>query len=120
MEIWKEFTFEAAHRLASVPLGHKCGRLHGHSFRARLYISGPLSNGVGWVLDFAEIKQVWDTYCGVELDHRYLNEVAGMGDDPTSERIAVWVWQRVKPLLPWLSAVEVSETCNSGVTYRGE
>ncbi|MFP3499961.1 6-carboxytetrahydropterin synthase, partial [Pseudomonas sp. SIMBA_059] len=47
MEIFKEFTFESAHRLPHVPEGHKCGRLHGHSFKVGLHLTGPLDPHTG-------------------------------------------------------------------------
>jgi queuosine biosynthesis protein QueD len=118
MEIFKEFTIEAAHRLPNVPEGHKCARLHGHSFRIRVHLEGPLDAHLGWVMDFADIKRA---YKPVEdaLDHRYLNEIPGL-ENPTSENLARWVWQRLKPELPALSRVQVMETCTSGCEYRGD
>lgn len=117
MEIFKEFDFEAAHRLPNVPEGHKCARLHGHSFKVRLVVSGKIGAQTGWVMDFGDIKKafkpVWD-----RLDHHYLNEIPGL-ENPTSENIAVWIWQELKPLLPQLSRIEIRETCTSGCIYSG-
>jgi len=118
MEIWKDFTFEAAHRLPNVPDGHKCARLHGHSFKTRIYVEGPLDPEMGWVVDFADIKAAFKDL-ERQLDHNYLNEIEGL-DNPTSENIAVWIWARVKPQLPLMSKIVVRETCNSGCVYRGE
>jgi 6-pyruvoyltetrahydropterin/6-carboxytetrahydropterin synthase len=118
MEIFKEFTFEAAHRLPNLPPEHKCSRLHGHSFHVRICVTGPVGDSSGWVMDFGDIKAVCKPVID-ELDHRYLNEIEGL-ENPTSERIAQWLWQRIKPRLPQLSAVEVRETCTSGCRYRGE
>jgi 6-pyruvoyltetrahydropterin/6-carboxytetrahydropterin synthase len=117
MEIFKEFTFEAAHRLPNVPEGHKCARLHGHSFRVRVTIAGPVDPQLGWVMDFADVKRACRA---VEdrLDHRYLNEIEGL-ENPTSEVLARWIWQQLAPDLP-LTAVEVRETCTTGCVYRGE
>ena len=117
MEIFKEFVFEAAHRLPNVPEGHKCGRLHGHSFRIAIYIDGPVDRTSGWVRDFSEIKDIFAPLYE-RLDHNYLNEIPGL-ENPTSEVLAVWVWQELKPLLPELSAVRIHETCTSGCIYRG-
>jgi 6-pyruvoyltetrahydropterin/6-carboxytetrahydropterin synthase len=115
-EIFKEFTFEAAHRLPNVPPDHKCARLHGHSFRVIVHIEGPV-DVTGWVRDFADItcamKPVLD-----RLDHYYLNDVEGL-DNPTSEILTRWIWERLSPSLPELSQVVVNETCTSGATYRG-
>jgi len=118
MEIWKEFTFEAAHRLPNVPEDHQCGRLHGHSFRMRIHVEGPLDPELAWVMDFADIKSVFKPLYE-RLDHNYLNEIEGL-ENPTSENIAIWIWSRLQGSLPGLSAVVVSETCNSGCIYRGE
>ncbi|MEX1362170.1 MAG: 6-carboxytetrahydropterin synthase QueD [Nannocystaceae bacterium] len=117
MLIFKEFTFEAAHRLPNVPPAHKCGRLHGHSFRARLYVSGPVGETTGWVLDFAEIKQAFAPLYE-QLDHHYLNEIPGL-DNPTSENIARWIWRNLRPQLPSLARVEIFETCTSGCVFEG-
>lgn len=117
MEIFKEFTFEAAHRLPNLPPEHKCSRLHGHSFRVRVCVSGPVDDRTGWVLDFGDIKALCKPVID-ELDHRYLNEIPGL-ENPTSERIAMWLWDRIRPQLPLLSAVEVRETCTAGCRYEG-
>jgi 6-pyruvoyltetrahydropterin/6-carboxytetrahydropterin synthase len=118
MEIFKEFTFEAAHDLPNTPEGHKCRRLHGHSFRVRLSVEGEVDPVTGWVMDYAEIKAafkpIWDL-----LDHHYLNNIPGL-ENPTSEVIAKWIWAELKPLLPELSEVKLWETCTAGCTYRGE
>jgi 6-pyruvoyltetrahydropterin/6-carboxytetrahydropterin synthase len=117
-EIFKEFTFEAAHRLPYVPDGHKCRRLHGHSFRVALHVSGPVDPSSGWLMDFAEIKARFQPLFD-QLDHNYLNEIEGL-DNPTSENIARWIWDRLKPTLPQLAQVVLHETCTSGALYRGE
>ena len=114
MEIFKEFTFEAAHRLPRVPVWHKCGRLHGHSYRVEVRVEGPVAERAGWVMDFAYIKAAWVPLDNL-LDHRYLNEVDGLAN-PTSENLARWIWDHLD--LP-LSAVTVRETCTSGCTFRG-
>jgi 6-pyruvoyltetrahydropterin/6-carboxytetrahydropterin synthase len=118
MEIFKEFIFEAAHRLPNVPAGHKCSRLHGHSWRGAIYVQGPVDPHAGWVMDFGEIKQKFSPIYE-SLDHHYLNDVPGL-ENPTSEVVARWIWQQLKPVLPQLSKVIVHETCTSGAIYRGE
>ncbi len=117
MEIYKDFTFEAAHRLPAVPEGHKCRRLHGHSFRVRVVVCGSRGERSGWIQDFADLKEAFQPL-HEQLDHRYLNEVPGLAN-PTSENLAVWIWERLQPRLPLLSRVEVRETCTSGCIYRG-
>lgn len=116
-EIYKRFTVEAAHRLPNVPPGHKCARLHGHSFGIELRVRGALDPELGWVQDFADIKAIFKPIYE-QLDHHYLNDIPGL-ENPTSERLAVWIWDRLKPQLPGLSAVVVQETCTSGCEYRG-
>jgi 6-pyruvoyltetrahydropterin/6-carboxytetrahydropterin synthase len=118
VEIFKTFTLESAHRLPNVPEGHKCARVHGHSFRVELHVSGPVNPHLGWVMDFAEIKQAFEPLFQ-RLDHRYLNDVPGL-DNPTSEQLARYIWQELKPALPLLSRVVVHETCTSGASFAGE
>lgn len=118
VEIFKEFTFESAHRLPHVPEGHKCGRLHGHSFKVGLHLTGPLDPHTGWIRDFAEIKAVFKPIYE-QLDHNYLNDIPGL-ENPTSEVIAKWIWDQIKPLLPELSKVRIHETCTSGCEYSGD
>jgi 6-pyruvoyltetrahydropterin/6-carboxytetrahydropterin synthase len=117
MELFKVFQIEAAHRLPHVPVGHKCARIHGHSFRIEIHVEGPVDPQLGWVMDYAEIKSAFAPLFDA-LDHRYLNEIAGL-ENPTSERLAQWIWQQLKPNLPALSEVVVHETCTSGCRYRG-
>jgi 6-pyruvoyltetrahydropterin/6-carboxytetrahydropterin synthase len=118
MEIFKEFTFEAAHRLPNVPPDHKCARLHGHSFRVRVQIEGQPGEETGWVRDFADLTCAMQPVLD-RLDHYYLNEVPGL-ENPTSELLARWIWDRLTPSLPELSQVVVHETCTSGCVYRGD
>ena len=117
MDIFRVFSIEAAHRLPNVPAGHKCARLHGHSFRVELHVSGAVDAHTGWVMDFAELKRLFEpTY--ERLDHQYLNDVPGL-ENPTSENLARWIWKELRPQLPGLSRVVVHETCTSGCAYSG-
>jgi 6-pyruvoyltetrahydropterin/6-carboxytetrahydropterin synthase len=118
VELYKLFRIEAAHHLPRVPEGHKCRRLHGHSFEIEIHIEGPVRTEEGWVQDFADISRAF-TPLYEQLDHHYLNEVPGL-ENPTSENLARWIWQRLQPALPLLSQVIVRETCTSGCIYRGE
>ena len=117
VELRKTFQFEAAHRLPRLREDHKCRRLHGHSFKVELAIAGECDSKLGWLMDYADIaeafKPLWE-----QLDHRYLNEVSGL-ENPTSETIAVWIWDRLKPKLPLLIEVVVAETCTARCVYRG-
>jgi 6-pyruvoyltetrahydropterin/6-carboxytetrahydropterin synthase len=118
MDIFKQFTIEAAHRLPNVPPGHKCARLHGHSFGIELHVRGEPDPATGWVMDFADIKAAFAPLFE-QLDHHYLNDIEGL-DNPTSENLALWIWQHLRPDLPTLAEVVVRETCTAGVRYCGE
>jgi 6-pyruvoyltetrahydropterin/6-carboxytetrahydropterin synthase len=118
MKIFREFTFEAAHQLPHVPPGHKCARMHGHSFRCEVHVEGPVGERSGWVIDFADIKDAFEPL-RVQLDHNCLNEIDGLSN-PTSENLARWIWRRLKPRMPLLKRILVSETVNSGCIYEGE
>ncbi len=111
------FRFEAAHRLPAVPEGHKCARLHGHSFEVEIGVRGPVDERSGWLLDFQSLHDAWEPL-GEALDHRYLNDIEGL-DNPTSENLARWIWQRLSPRLPELCRVTVAETCEARCRYEG-
>lgn len=117
VEIFKRFHIEAAHRLPHVPADHKCSRLHGHSFQVEIHVAGEPGSQSGWVMDFADLKLAFRPIFE-QLDHRYLNDIEGL-ENPTSENLAIWIWERLKPTLPALSRVVVNETCTSGCVYRG-
>ncbi|WP_082079711.1 6-carboxytetrahydropterin synthase QueD [Williamsia herbipolensis] len=118
MEVFREFNFEAAHRLPNVPEGHKCSRLHGHSYKFVVQVAGPVDENLGWVMDFGEIKAVVQPVVR-ELDHYYLNEISGL-ENPTSEVLARWLWGKIFPGLRGLQSIEVRETCSSGCRYVGD
>ncbi len=118
MEIFKKFGFEAAHYLPRVEKGHKCGVTHGHHYQVTVFINGTVGSDSGWLRDFAEIDTAFRPLLE-QLDHQLLNEVEGL-PNPTSECLAVWVWERLSQRLPGLSQVMVQETENSGCIYRGQ
>ena len=118
MEIFKEFTFEAAHRLPHVPEGHKCARLHGHSYQVAVHVRGAVDPASGWIADFADVKRAFQPIHD-QLDHHYLNEIDGLSN-PTTEILARWIWQRLKPAVPGLSRLVIRETCTAGCVYQGE
>ena len=118
MQIYKEFSIEAAHRLPNVPEGHKCARLHGHSFMVSIHVEGAVGDDSGWVMDFGDIKTAFAPIYA-QLDHHYLNDIDGL-ENPTSENLALWIWRKLKPELPLLSAITIKETCTSGCVYRGD
>ena len=115
MDIFKIFQIEAAHRLPHLPEGHKCARLHGHSFRIEVHVRGEPDPALGWVMDFAELKVAFEPVFE-QLDHRYLNDVPGL-ENPTCEQLARWIWQALKPSLPRLHRIVVHETCTAGCAY---
>ena len=111
------FSFEAAHRLPNAPEGHKCTRLHGHSYRVELVCEGEADPATGWLVDFGEIKRAFAPL-HEQLDHRYLNEIDGL-ENPTAENLARWIWVRLKPHLATLAQVNIVETCTARCEYRG-
>ncbi len=117
MDLYKIFQIEAAHRLPNVPTGHKCARMHGHSFRIEVHARGDVDPNFGWVMDFAEIKLAFAPIFE-QIDHHCLNEVAGL-ENPTSENLAAWIFARLAPQLPLLHKIVIHETCTSGCTYYG-
>jgi len=118
MDIFKTFTLECAHRLPNVPAGHKCARMHGHSFRVEVHVSGPVDANSGWVMDFADVRDAFEPLFK-RLDHRCLNDVPGL-ENPTSENLARWIWRELAQQLPQLSRVVIHETCTSGCSYAGQ
>ena len=117
VELEKTFRFEAAHLLPNVPADHKCRRLHGHSFRFDVIVEGEVDPAKGYLIDYGDIKKAADPLVR-RLDHFYLNEIEGL-TNPTSENLAKWIWERLKPTLPLLSSVVVHETCTSTCEYKG-
>lgn len=117
MDIFNIFSLESARRLPNLPAEHPCSRVHGHSFKVEVHVSGPLDLKLGWVLDFADVEKAWAPVKAA-LDHRYLNEVPGL-DNPTSEILAMWIWDKLKPALPRLSKIVIQETAASGCAYTG-
>lgn len=117
IELVKDFRFEAAHYLPNVPEGHKCRRMHGHSFRGEIAVRGHVDPATGWLIDFADLRRSVDPIVA-RLDHYLLNEVEGL-ENPTAERVAVWIWERLAPGLPQLHRVTIEETCTSRCHYFG-
>jgi 6-pyruvoyltetrahydropterin/6-carboxytetrahydropterin synthase len=111
------FTVAASRRLTGVPSDHPCARLHGHTFQIRVTVRGPIHPTTGFVQDFAELQAAWAPL-HEQLDHHYLNDVPGL-ENPTSERLAQWIWRALKPALPALASITIGETGDSTVTYRG-
>ena len=117
MKIVQAFTFEAAHRLPNVPQTHRCFRMHGHSYRVELHLEGPIDPHTGFVVDFFDVESAFAPLLG-RLDHNCLNDIEGL-ENPTAEHIAIWIYDRIKPILPYLSTVVVFETPESRAEYDG-
>jgi 6-pyruvoyltetrahydropterin/6-carboxytetrahydropterin synthase len=117
VQLTKSFHFEAAHDLPTFPEGHKCRRLHGHSFRFDVIVEGEVPPEKGYLIDYGDIKTAAEPVVK-RLDHFYLNQIEGL-QNPTSENIARWIFDQLRPALPQLSAIIVHETCTSACEYRG-
>src|SRR5258708_6566119 len=117
VELEKDFSLECAHRLPRVPEGHKCARMHGHSFRVTVRVAGEVDERLGWLQDYAEVSRAFAPVHEA-LDHRSLNDVPGL-ENPTSEVLAGWIFERLSGELPLLESVTVAETCTARCTYRG-
>jgi len=117
MDIYKVFKFDAAHHLTCVSAGHKCAKLHGHSFRVEIHLRGPADSRTGWVMDFADITAAFEPILD-QLDHKNLNNIPGL-ENPTSENLCRWIWQRLQSALPQLCKIIVQESPESGCIYEG-
>lgn len=111
-KLWKDFTFEAAHQLTKVPVGHQCGRLHGHSYKVRIHCSGKLDPEKDWVVDYADIAKAVRPIVD-RLDHTFLNH--HLEFETTAENLAYWFCCEVSKSLPSLYAVELFETPTTSV-----
>lgn len=118
VELVKGFAFESAHRLPCAPEGHKCRRLHGHSFKCEVAVRGEVDPATGWFIDYAEIAEAFEPVRR-QLDHYYLNEIEGL-ENATSENLARWIWERLEGRLRGLHRVTIQETCTARCDYYGE
>lgn len=117
MIIYKQFSFDSAHFLPHVPEGHKCGNMHGHTYLLTVFIEGKPEEKSGWIIDYGDLKKVIKPIID-ELDHHLLNEIPGL-ENPTSENLSIWLWNKIKPLVSGLKKIELKETPSSGVIYEG-
>jgi 6-pyruvoyltetrahydropterin/6-carboxytetrahydropterin synthase len=118
VRLTRDFAFEAAHLLPKAPEGHKCRRLHGHSFRVEVTVEGEVDPETGWFLDYGVMAAAVEPV-RAKLDHYYLNEVPGL-ENATSENLARWIWERLRGALPSLARITVHETCEARCEYEGE
>ena len=117
MIIYKSFSFDSAHYLPRVPAGHKCGGMHGHTYTLKVFISGVPEPHSGWILDYTDLKKEINPLIDM-LDHKILNDIPGL-ENPTSEQVSIWLWDKIKPVFPGLIRIELNETPSSGVIYEG-
>ena len=117
MTVYHGFSFESARRLPRLPDSHICSRLHGNTFLLRVAVNGPVRESEGWVVDFADVAAKVDPVLA-EIDHQYLNDVPGL-ENPTTENIAVWLWDKLSNHLQGLSEIEIRENAVTGCVYRG-
>ncbi len=117
MTIFRHFTFDSAHFLPNVPDGHKCKEIHGHTYKLTIYITGRVDENLGWVMDFARVKEIVNSILD-EVDHKLLNNIPGL-QNPTCEILTIWLWNKIKAFIPQLSKIELYETPNSGTVYEG-
>jgi 6-pyruvoyltetrahydropterin/6-carboxytetrahydropterin synthase len=118
VRLTKDFNFEAAQTLPSAPEGHKCRRMHGHSFKVEVSVEGTVNPATGWFYDHAEIGAAMKPLIS-QLDHSYLNEIVGL-ENPTIENMAAWFWQKLQPSCPGLCEVVVHETPTARCSYQGK
>lgn len=114
----KEFRFEAAHTLPSLPEDHKCRQMHGHSFKVEISVEGEVDEEIGWVYDHKQISDGMNPLLEM-LDHSYLNDIEGL-ESPTIERMAAWFWRKLAPLLPGLCEIVIFETPTARCSFKGE
>lgn len=118
LECFADYALACARHLPALPPEHPCHRMHGHTFDVRVVLRGPIDPVTHFVKDFGELDALWQARVHAVLDHRVLNEIPGL-EHPTSERLVVWLWERLRPVLPELARIEVRESGRSGVAYAG-
>jgi len=118
MNVFKTFTIEAARSLPNLPDGHPCKNIHGHSFKITITVTGNVDNKTGFVMDFGDIDETFNHLLS-KLDHSYLNDIEGL-ENPSSENVCQWIWERLAPSLPGLSQIDIKETDSTGCIYKGE
>jgi 6-pyruvoyltetrahydropterin/6-carboxytetrahydropterin synthase len=118
VQLTKDFQFESAQTLPKVPADHKCGKMHGHSFKVEISVQGEVDPATGWVYDHARISRAMKPLVD-QLDHAYLNDIPGL-ENPTIENMAAWFWEKLAPLCPGLCEIVIHETPTARCVYRGD
>lgn len=116
-ELKQHFQIESARFLPKLPKTHPCSQVHGHSFKIVLTLLGDLNPEIGWVMDYHEITKIM-TPLLAQLDHKLLNEVPGL-ENPTSELLAKWLFEKVGAQIPLLKQVSIMETPSTECSYPG-
>jgi len=111
-----EADFAAAHFLAD--FHGKCENLHGHNYRVLAHVRGDTLDAGGMLIDFGVLKGALREVCG-RLDHSNLNDLPVFRNNPSAERIARYIFEEIKKILPDvpLRAVDVYETPTSRARY---
>lgn len=118
VELCRKYNFSAAHYLPNAPEGHRCRRLHGHSYEIEVALRGEVDPHSGWLIDYADIDSQVKPIVA-ELDHRTLNEVQGL-ENATSEVLSRWIWKRLCDPLPGLHRISVAESGTAVCHYLGD
>ena len=118
MRVRKAFEFDAAHYLPNCPEGHPCKGVHGHHYAITVTCEGDPDPALGFVVDYHEIGRAMAPVVKA-LDHSLLNDIPGL-QTPSTEVLCVWIWTKVRHLLPLLAEVDVAETPGNGcaVSFR--
>lgn len=118
MIVYKKFTIESARSLPNLSDNHPCSRVHGHSFKIIISLEGSINTKTGFVFDFSDIEKAFNPIKN-KLDHVYLNDIDGL-ENPSSENLCIWIWEKLKVRLPELFKIEIKETSSTGCIYKGE
>ncbi len=116
--LFREFTIEAGRYLPNLKQEHPCARMHGHTFVVQIHITGEVEEEKGWIMDFHELDNKLNEVRKM-LDHKVLNEIPGL-ENPTTELLARWLWERLIDGLPGLSRIVIQENPYSGCIYTGD
>lgn len=128
-EVRVEADFAAAHFLRDY--NGKCENLHGHNYKVYAHVRGPKLNEGGMLMDFSKLKTALRSVCK-QLDHTNLNDKSVFDQNPSAERIAMYIYDGIIAELkkegldlsfadgktdPVLFAVDVFETDTSRARY---
>tara|TARA_Y100001960_G_C14382157_1_gene684382 strand:- start:379 stop:687 length:309 start_codon:yes stop_codon:yes gene_type:complete len=98
---------------------HICKQVHGHTFNLTIYVENKINNKTGFVIDFFDIDNIFNTHIMPNIDHKYLNKIKGL-ENPTSEHLCLWIWENLKPHISGLIKIKLSEDHGTGIIYKGK